>query len=607
MNQFDAKAFLKTLTSRPGVYQMLGSDDKILYVGKAKNLKKRVSSYFLKNVSLKTQSLVQQIASIRVIITHSEAEALILENNLIKEHRPRYNILFRDDKSYPYIYATTHTHFPRMDFYRGSRKLPGKYFGPYFSVNVVRDTLNLMQKIFLLRSCQDTFFNNRSRPCLQYQIKRCSAPCVGYINEEEYKRDFNHALNFLEGKDETVLQDLQNRMQEAAKKLDYESAAKYRDQITKIREIQAKQYAMRGRRNIDVIACVKQNNAVCLCLLIIRDGCVLGNKNIFPKAMQEDEDNIEIIQSFIAQYYLSGSASLPDVIVTENKLSDEKVLAQALEQELKQAIQFQSTTRDETKKWHAMAEQSAKQALSAHLANKTNIQGKFAELNFQLKTGNNIERIECFDISHMSGEATVASCVVFDLNGAKKAEYRHFNIEDVAAGDDYAAMRQALFRRYQRLKKEEAKLPDLLLIDGGKGQLTQAEAVLEELQIKGVYILGIAKGRTRKPGLETLFLSGREEGLHLPDDSVALHLLQQIRDEAHRFAITHNRQRVAKKRTVSRLQDIEGVGAKRRQALLKYFGGLPAVMQASVDQLAKVSGISKQLAEKIYDALHDGD
>lgn len=600
--EFDARSFIKHLTSRPGVYQMLGKNEVVLYVGKAKNLKKRVSSYFLKNITPKTQSLMSQVIDIRVIVTASEMEALILENNLIKTYRPRYNILFRDDKSYPYIYASTQAKFPRLDFYRGAKKLPGKYFGPYPGGQAVHETLNLLQKIFLLRSCQDSFFNHRTRPCLQYQIKRCSAPCVNYITQEDYQQDFTHALHFLEGKDETVLHDLQNHMQEAANKLDYEAAAKYRDQISKIREIQAKQYAIKGQNNVDIIAISHESNAICICLLMVRKGSVLGNRTFFPK-LQYDETLNDVLEQFITQYYLSKNTSLPDFIVTCEKIPNEVILKSALTQELNHPISFKSSLRDETKKWFDMAKRSAMQALTTHLTNQATIANKFADLNEALKLS--IARIECFDISHTSGESCVASCVVFDLNGAKKSDYRHFNIENIQAGDDYAAMRQALYRRYSRLKKDEAKLPDLLLIDGGKGQLTCAQKVLEELQISGVAMLGIAKGPSRKAGLETLFLSGHKNPISLAPDSKALHLLQQIRDEAHRFAITHNRQKTASARTHSRLEDVEGIGPKRRQALLKYFGGLPNVMQASVDQLAKVPGINQSLAEKIYDKLHE--
>lgn len=583
---------------------MLGKEDVVLYVGKAKNLKKRVSSYFRKNTPAKTQALMQQVVDIRIIVSRNESEALILENNLIKEHHPQYNILFRDDKSYPYIYASTKQQFPRLDFYRGARKLPGKFFGPYPSVGAVRETLNLLQKIFLLRSCSNTFFNNRSRPCLQYQIKRCSAPCVGYINEVDYQKDFQSAMDFLEGKSEEVLKLLQGRMDDASGDLDFESAAKYRDQVSALRKVQEKQYAVRGKRNVDIVVCVEQAGQVCLELLMVRNGSVLGNKNFYPKAVLE-VDLQKILQSFVEQHYLKETTNFPNIVVTELALEETDVLQSVIKKNSQHAIEFRRGGKGEITKWLQMAKTSAEQALALRLANKFHMQEKAQALQNALKLSAPLSRIECFDISHSSGEATVASCVVFNQEGALKNDYRRFNIENIQANDDYAAMHQALTRRYTKLKNEEAKLPDLLLIDGGKGQLTQAENVLEELQIKGVIILAIAKGKARKAGFETLILSGVKKPLQLSPDSQALHLLQQIRDEAHRFAITANRQRVSKARRVSPLENIEGVGSKRRQALLKYFGGMQAVMSAGVDDLAKVSGISRELATKIYDALHE--
>jgi len=600
---FDAPSFLKTLTAKPGVYQMLGKEESILYVGKAKNLKKRVSSYFQKTTSTKTRVLMQQVVDIRIIVSRNENEALVLENNLIKTHHPQYNILFRDDKSYPYIYASTKQQFPRLDFYRGARKLPGKFFGPYPSVGAVRATLNLLQKIFLLRSCRDNFFSNRSRPCLQYQIKRCSAPCVGYINEADYQKDFQNAMDFLEGKSEEVLTLLQSRMDEASNNLDFELAAKHRDQVSALRKIQERQYAVRGKRNIDIVVYVEQAGQVCLALLMVRNGSVLGNKNFYPKITLEAGAQ-KILQAFVEQHYLKETTNFPNIVVTESALEEVDVVQSTIKEVTQHAVEFRHGGQGDIAKWLQMAKTSAEQALALRLANKFHMQEKAQALQLALKLSAPLNRIECFDISHSSGEATVASCVVFNQEGALKNDYRRFNIENIQANDDYAAMHQALMRRYTKLKNEEAKLPDLLLIDGGKGQLTQAENVLEELQIKGVIILAIAKGRSRKAGFETLILSGVKKPLALSPDSQALHLLQQIRDEAHRFAITANRQRVSKARRVSPLEGIDGVGAKRRQALLKYFGGLQAVMSAGVDDLAKVSGISRELAAKIYDALH---
>lgn len=597
------QAFLKGLTPLPGVYQMLDSQQTILYVGKAKNLKKRISSYFRSDVSPKTQALMKQVEDIRVIITHTENEALILEYNLIKQYRPKYNILFRDDKSYPYI-RLTKDKYPRLEFYRGARGLPGTYFGPYPSSLAVRDTLNLMQKVFLLRSCENSFFQNRSRPCLQYQIKRCSAPCVGHISQENYFNDVEHAVGFLRGNREEVIEDLEQKMQKAAVQLNYEAAAKIRDQIAQIRAIQAKQYVIHGHRNIDVIEMASDHGKLCLCLLLIRDGQILGNKVFFPE-MQAAFDESEIIAQFVMQYYFSHLDACPQLIISSEKLNDQASLEQVISKAADQNIQIKQVRSKVEKNWSLMAKKSAMQALASKLTQQNNWILKFNSLKNLLNIPGDLERIECFDISHTSGEATVASCVVFGADGAIKSDYRHFNIENVTASDDYAAMQQVLQRRYHRIKTENGVVPDLIMIDGGKGQLHIAEKVLEELQINSVMILAVAKGKTRKPGFETLLLSGVERPLSVSPDHPGLHVLQQIRDEAHRFAITHNRQRVSKKRTQSRLENIEGIGAKRRKALLQYFGGLQAVEQASVEQLARVPGISEEVAQRIYDALHN--
>lgn len=602
-NSFDSSSFLKNLTSKPGVYQMIGDDSQVLYVGKAKNLKKRVSSYFKSNLTGKTQALMRQVVDIQVIVTRSEHEALVLENTLIKEHKPRYNILFRDDKSYPYIRATVKQDFPRLDFYRGARNLPGKYFGPFPSVTAVRATMSLLQKVFLLRSCNDTFFGNRTRPCLQYQIKRCSAPCVKYISQSDYQKDFQHALDFLEGKSDQVIEDLQQRMETASNKLEFETAGKYRDQIASLRTIQSKQYAVKGKRNIDIIAFAQLSGQLCINLLLIRNGAMLGNKVFFPK-LPMDNMIEDVLETFISQYYFSGLNNIPSIIVSELKLPSATVLKFAFESAMKKKIDIKTSDKGDIGQWLKIAKASAQQALVTRISDKLHIENKINALQKVLPVDATIDRIECFDISHTAGEATVASCVVFNRQGALKSDYRRFNIEGIQANDDYAAMQQALTRRYKRMKSHEEKLPDLLLIDGGKGQLGIAEKVLEELQINDMMILGIAKGRARKPGLEKLFLSGVDQSFELPSDSQALHLLQQIRDEAHRFAITANRQRVAKKRKTSPLENVEGVGAKRRQALLKHFGGMQAVANASVDELAKVNGVSRELAKRIYDALH---
>jgi excinuclease ABC subunit C len=605
MSEFDSARFLKTISSLPGVYQMLGRDDEILYVGKAKNLKKRLSSYFRSNVSVKTAALVKNICDIQVIIARTETEALIIEGNLIKKHQPKYNILFRDDKSYPYIRATNKHDYPRLEFYRGSRSLPGKYFGPFPSVHSLRETLNLLQKVFLLRSCNETFFKNRSRPCLQYQIKRCSAPCVGLIAKAAYQEDFQNAIAFLDGRSDEILNKLQVKMTNAAEQQEYELAAKLRDQLIHLRHIQQKQYAVSGKRNIDIIAFAQQADVCCVYLLIVRDGRVLGSKSFFPKLKLSD-DLSDILASFFSQYYLGSNSPLPDVIVCAEVVSNQQEIATLLSEQKGRKVKIQNDIRGDKAKWLNLANKSAEQAVTSRLTNRKNYDDKFKLLDETLSLPSEINRIECFDISHHRGEATVASCVVFNREGAVNSQYRHFNISNkVKAGDDYAAMKEALTRRYSRLKKETGVLPELLIIDGGKGQLTQAREVLQKLELDNeITLLGIAKGRTRKPGFETLFLGDENKVVELPSDSPALHLLQQVRDEAHRFAIAHNRSKVKNKRSSSSLESIEGVGPKKRRALLNHFGGMQEVVKAGVDDLTKVPGVNTELAKKIYDALH---
>jgi len=603
-NQFDSKAFLKTLTSRPGVYRMLDAEGTVIYVGKAKNLKRRVSSYFSRHDnSPKTRALVSQIRNIEITITHTENEALLLENNLIKEFKPRYNILLRDDKSYPYIYLSDDT-FPRLGFHRGSRKSKGHYFGPYPSASSVRESLNLLQKLFPVRQCENSFFRNRSRPCLQYQIKRCSAPCVDYISEETYREDVRHAVMFLEGKNSDIIDELVQRMEQASGELEFELAARYRDQIANLRRVQEKQYVMgESSGNLDVIAAVQQNGVGCVQVFFIRNGQNLGNKTYFPRHTAQAEGT-DILSAFLPQYYLAGERPIPAEILINETLEDQPLLEKVLSEQAGRKVTISSKLRGDRARWLQLATTNAEQALASHLANKQNIMARFEALQEALELDDMPQRLECFDISHTMGEATVASCVVFDTNGALKSDYRRFNIEGITPGDDYAAMQQALTRRFKRLKQGEGKFPDILLIDGGKGQLSQAEQVLEELQVIGVILIGVAKGPTRKPGLEQLILSGQDTPIILPADSPALHLIQQVRDEAHRFAITGHRQRRAKARRTSPLEGIAGLGPKRRQQLLRQFGGLQEVARAGVDDLAKVKGISRNLAQSIYDTLH---
>lgn len=606
MTDFDSKAFLKNLTSRPGVYRMYGADGEVLYVGKAKNLKNRVSSYF-RSTALegKTMALVAKIARVEYTITASETEALLLEQSLIKEHRPPYNIDFKDDKSYPYIYLSSEDEYPRLAFHRGAQKLPGKYFGPFPSAYSVRDSLNILQKVFQVRQCEDTFFKNRSRPCLQYQIKRCSGPCCGLVSADDYADDVNHAVMFLEGKSRAVLDDYANKMDEASKALEFERAAKYRDQVTHLQRIQEQQYVFGSEGDIDVIAAIVNPGGVCVLVMMVRGGRLLGNKTYFPR-IRIEESEAEVLASFIPQFYLSGASGreIPREVIVNARVDDKAVIEQALTERSGRKISIADNVRGHRQRWVALAATNAEQSLGSHLSSRNNIYQRFEALQESLGLADMPERLECFDISHSAGEATVASCVVFDQNGPLKSDYRRFNIEDITPGDDYAAMSQALKRRYTRIKKGEGRLPDVLFVDGGKGQLTQAEQILEELQIGGVALVGVAKGPSRKAGLESLYLSGVGE-LNLPPDNAALHLIQHIRDESHRFAITAHRNRRSKKRKESVLEGIDGVGPKRRRALLRHFGGSARVEAASVEELAKVEGISRTLAEHIYATLHN--
>ena len=605
---FDSKSFLKTLTSRPGVYRMYDAVDQVIYVGKARNLKKRVSSYFQKrDSSPKTRALVGHIQRIEITVTHTENEALILENSLIKAHRPRYNILLRDDKSYPYIFLSEDP-FPSLGFHRGKRNKKGRYFGPYPSATAVRESLNLLQKLFPVRQCDENFYRNRSRACLQYQIKRCTAPCVGLITEEQYAEDVRHAVMFLEGQDSQIIDELVNNMEMASRDLEFEMAARYRDQIAHLRRVQEKQYVQGSHGDLDVIAAVMSGGVGCIQLFFIRAGRNLGNKTFFPHHTGHSSVG-EMMGAFIAQYYLGmedgkGGKPVPREILLNVTPDDGEALQDALSRQDGHKVVFSEKLRGERARWLEMAVTNAEQAIAAHLAAKLNLTARFEALQEGLKLDAIPQRLECFDISHSKGEATVASCVVFDINGPVKSDYRRFNIKDITPGDDYAAMYQALARRFRRLKEGEGRIPDILFIDGGKGQLKQAEEVLAELQIGGLLLVGVAKGPTRKPGLEQLFLSGDEAPIILPAESAALHLIQQIRDEAHRFAITGHRQRRGKARRTSTLEGIEGLGPKRRQNLLRQFGGLQEVTRAGVEDLCRVKGISKQLAQRIYDTFH---
>ena len=600
---FDHEAFLETLTHRPGVYRMIGAGGEVLYVGKAKDLKKRVSSYFRRAANLRIQTMVSQIRQIEITVTHTEAEALLLENNLIKSLKPRYNILLRDDKSYPYIFLSA-DEFPRITFYRGARKEKGRYFGPYPSSSAVRETLYLLQKLFPVRQCENSYYANRSRPCLQYQIKRCTAPCTGQVSREEYQRDVEDIVLFLEGKTQDVVNGLVARMEQASERLEFEQAARYRDQIEAIRKVQERQYVSGERGDLDIVACSAREGQACVQLFQIRRGRNLGNRAFFPRG-SAGRGEAEILSAFIAQHYLGRSA--PAEILVSHTPEDRALLEEALTAQAGRRVRLVSAPRGERARWLRMAVQNAELALKSRLAGSANARRRLEALQEALGLDEPPRRMECFDISHTRGERTVAACVVFDQEGPRKSDYRRFNIEGITPGDDYAAMRQALKRRYARLLSGEGALPDILFIDGGRGQLAAAQEALAEAGVGGVLLVGVAKGVERRPGTEQLFLLEREHPLILDAHSPALHLVQQIRDEAHRFAITGHRARRGKARTRSVLEEIPGIGAKRRQRLLKQFGGLQGLSRAGVEDIATVNGISTKLAEKIYQAFHGND
>jgi excinuclease ABC subunit C len=603
---FDHRTFLKTVTRQPGIYQMFGGDGKILYVGKAKILKNRLSSYFRpQGLPVKTQALVAKIAAIQVTVTNTEAEALLLEHNLIKQQRPPYNILLRDDKSYPYIYLSAHE-YPRLSFHRGAKKSKGRYFGPYPSAGAVRESLNFLQKVFKVRQCEDSFFSNRSRPCLQHQINRCTAPCVKKVDSENYTDSVRHTVMFLEGKNKTLISELANQMDSASAELEFELAAEYRDKIQSLQQVQASQYIDGESGDIDIAACEYRAGLVCVQVLFVRAGRVLGSKSYFPKVHLE-EDEAQILSAFLSQYYLVDTArEVPREIVVSHAIEDQATIEQALTDKGGRKTAISHQVRTNRAKWLKLAAQTATQNLISVLANKQTMAQRFEALQDVLALPETPQRIECFDISHSSGEATVASCVVFDSNGPLKSDYRRFNIDGITGGDDYAAMRQALSRRYTRIKSGDGAMPDILFIDGGKGQVTQAVDVLEELQVNDLLVVGVAKGTTRKAGFEVLIRADTGKEFVLASDSAGLHLVQHIRDESHRFAVTGHKQRRDKKRRESPLEGIAGVGPKRRRELLRHFGGWQEVASASAEDLANVPGISEKLANDIYAALHNG-
>lgn len=607
--EFDSKTFLKQLTERPGVYRMMDAQGEVLYVGKARNLKNRVSSYFRSTgQSAKTMALVSRIANVEVTVTGSETEALLLEQNLIKSLRPPYNILLRDDKSYPYIYLSGHPSYPSLTFRRTrTRRAKGTWFGPFPSSGAVRESLNVLQKIFRIRNCSDSYFNNRSRPCLQYQINRCTAPCVGFISEEQYREDIRHATMFLEGRNPAIIDDLMTRMEQSSTDLEFEKAAAFRDQINHLRHVQEQQ-SIEGSSggDADVVAIAQEAGIVCIVVIIVRGGRVLGTRDYFPRFSLEQTET-ELVSAFLGQFYFGGDTQreYPKEALVPFAIDEQDVLSSALSEAAGREVRVRHRVRGERRRWLELADTNARQTLQTHLASKETAYRRLLALRDLLELSSTPGRMECFDISHSHGEDTVASCVVFDENGPLKSDYRLYNIEGETAGDDYGAMRQVLTRRYRRVRNGEGKRPDLVFIDGGKGQLNVAREVFEELGISDITLIGVAKGVTRKAGMEQLIDALTGDVFRVPSDSPALHLIQHIRDESHRFAISGHRARRDKKRRQSTLEGIEGVGAKRRRELIRYFGGIQEIRKAGVEEIAKVKGISRTMADTIYAALHN--
>jgi len=589
--KFDPKTFVAGLPNLPGVYRMLAAGWEALYVGKARDLKKRVASYFQKQVaSPRTQVMLTQVASMEVTATRSEGEALLLENNLIKSLAPRYNILFRDDKSYPYLMVTGHV-YPRLGFHRGAKDRKNRYFGPFPHAYAVRESIQLMQRVFRLRTCEDTVFENRSRPCLLYQIRRCTAPCTGNIAPEPYAEDVRNAMLFLEGREDDVISNLNEKMKSASEAQRYEDAAAYRDQVRALSRIQARQYVESNRGvDADVVSCAIDGAIACVNLVMIRGGRHVGDRSFFPSNAEGAAED-EVIEAFLTQHYLDQPA--PPLIISSEQV--ELGLAET---------EVVTPSHGERRIWVDMARKNALLAIAQRVRDRATQESRLVALREALGLPEGAQRIECFDISHTMGEATVASCVVYDRQQMQKSEYRRFNIRGITPGDDYAAMRQVLDRRYQRVSEEGGKIPDLILIDGGRGQVNAASASLKDLGLHQVCVVGVAKGPERKPGLEELILESEERSLELAPSHPGLHLIQQIRDEAHRFAVVGHRARRGKARTTSMLNEIPGIGAKRRQALIEHFGGLRGVQAAAIDDIAKVAGISRPLAERIYRHLH---
>ena len=599
--KFDAKAFVAGLPSLPGVYRMLGAAGEVLYVGKARDLKKRVSSYFTKTLhSPRIGLMVAQIASMETTVTRSEGEALILENNFIKSLAPRYNILFRDDKSYPYLMITGHR-YARIGFHRGGQEKKNRYFGPFPHSYAVRESIQLLQRVFRLRTCEDSVLENRSRPCLLHQIQRCSAPCTRLISEDAYAHDVRNAELFLLGRENDVINTLTAKMDTAATALRFEEAAMYRDQVRALSRVQARQYVESAVGvDADVVACRSEGGISCVNLVMIRAGRHVGDRSFFPQNADAATPG-EVILAFLTQHYLEQP--IPQLILANADLEGE-MLEAALSEQAHRPVRLVVTPQGDRRIWLEMAEKNALLALANRVRERGTQEGRLVALREALGLPESAQRIECFDISHTMGEATVGSCVVYDGHDMQKSEYRRFNIRDITPGDDYAAMRQVLMRRYERISAEGAKMPDLILIDGGKGQVAQARSALVELGLNDVSVVGVAKGPERKPGLEELIVEGEGVVVTLPPQHPGLHLIQQIRDEAHRFAIVGHRARRGKTRTTSELNEIPGIGDKRRRSLLAHFGGLKGVQSAAVEDIMKVEGISRATAQKIYRHLH---
>ncbi len=600
---FDLASFLASLPAKPGVYRMLGADGTILYVGKARHLKNRVSSYFHGRAHAeKTQAMVSQVARVELTVTASETEALLLEYNLIKQHRPRYNILLKDDKSFPYIHLTAHE-FPRLAYYRGAGKVPGRFFGPYPNSVAARETLQFLQKLFRLRPCEDTFFANRSRPCLQHQIGRCSAPCVGLVTREAYAQDIADAVQVLQGRNTELITELGQRMERAAERLQYEAAARFRDQIAMLKQIQASQAVTRiSGSDIDAVAIAGTGPEFCVSIVFVRGGRNLGSTNFFPKGGLGGEQ--EALAGFLAQYYLSRES--PDEIVVSQSVEDGDVLEAALKARAGRPVPIRSGVRGTRARWLEMARTNAELGLRMKASSRASVREQLEALRDALGLGRVPQRIECFDVSHTMGESAIASCVVFGAEGPLKSDYRRFNLKGLTPGDDYGGMRQAVSRHFARVQKGESPSPDVLLIDGGEGQLQAALEALAALGIEPPVTVGVAKGADRRVGQERLFLAGRDAPLILNADSASLRLIQRVRDEAHRFAIAGHRKARARTRLESFLEEIPGLGPARRRELLKSFGGLQGVRQASVEDLAKVRGISRPLAELIFEKMNPG-